>query len=372
MLLFDWFYPDYSAGGPVRSCINLIEQTKKDINWFVLTSNTTYETKQINETLPVKSWIKMPFGGQVMYVSALENRTFLKQVFKEKKWKSIYVNSIYSAFFGFQAVSMAKQLRLNTIVCPRGMLAAGSVKQKWWLKIPFLKVSKALGWYNQVTWHATNSTEAENINRWYKNAKITIIANVVGKPTNVKRQTPKGQNALRVLCVSRIAPEKNVLFIIERLASLALVNVTLTLVGSVYNDKYANQIKLLAAKHHIIIDWKGHLDPADIEKSLLDYDLFMLPTLGENYGHAIVEALRAGLPVLISDNTPWSQVEESQAGFAISLHDKEQFERVISDFYAMDEDAWLTWHEGAKQFFKRAIFANDVSQQYVQLFTKES
>lgn len=370
--MFDWFYPDYSAGGPVRSSINLIEQTKKDINWFVLTSNTVYETEQINETLPVKSWIKMPFGGQVMYVSALENRTFLKQIFKEKKWKSIYVNSMYSAFFGFQAVSMAKQLRLNTIVCPRGMLAPGSVKQKWWLKIPFLKASKLLGWYNQVSWHATNKTEAEHIKQWYKNAKVTTIENLVGKPTNVKRQIPKVQNTLRVLCVSRIAPEKNVLYIIERLASLDLTNITLTLVGSVYNEKYASRIKQLAETHYVTIDWKGHLDPAEIEKSLLNYDLFMLPTLGENYGHAIVEALRAGLPVLISDNTPWSQVKDSYAGYAISLHKKTEFERVISDFYAMNEQAWLTWHEGAKQFFKRTIFANDVSQQYVQLFTKES
>jgi glycosyltransferase involved in cell wall biosynthesis len=44
------------------------------------------------------------------------------------------------------------------------------------------------------------------------------------------------------------------------------------------------------------------------------YDLFILPTLNENFGHSIVESLSVGTPVLISDNTPW----RSSASYAIN------------------------------------------------------
>lgn len=372
LLLFDWFYPDYSAGGPVRSCINLIEQTKKDINWYVLTSNTNYQTKRINPELPIKSWEKLPFGGQIMYVLATESNAFLKQVFKSKKWKSIYVNSMYSAFFGFQAVSTAKQLRLNTIVCPRGMLASGSVKQKWWLKVPFLKMSKALGWYSNVQWHATNNEEAKQIKRWYKPPNnIEIIPNVVGKPISNKRTTTKQPNQLRLLCVARVSPEKNIQYILDRLVNLQLNNVTLTIVGSEYNIAYANKLKQLAAKHGLNVMWQGYLAPEALEASLLHYDLFILPTLGENFGHAITEALRAGLPVLISDKTPWKALSKNNAGFDINLNEPHLFEEAIKKVYQMSEADWLTMHEGARTYFKQTIMDASVPKKYIQLFTNK-
>lgn len=373
LLLFDWFYPDYSAGGPVRSCINLIEQTKNDINWFVLTSNETYQSKQVNNDLPVKTWERLPFGGKVMYVSPHENRTFLKQILTERVWKTVYVNSMYSAFFGFQAVSMAKQLKLRTIVCPRGMLAKGSVKQKWWLKIPFLKASKALGWFSNVEWHATNSEEELSIKKWYKpQRKTTVLPNLVGKQNRGVRSVETTKQSLKILCVARISPEKNIHYLIERLGSLGHKNIELTIIGGIHNQTYAEQLKKLSNDNQVNVDWKGHMDPKDIEKSLLNYDLFVLPTLGENFGHAVVEALRIGLPVLISDLTPWQNLTDTKAGYALDLANKEAFEQAITTFYEMDETEWLPWHEGAKKCFKTQVVQANLPNQYIKLFTQKS
>ncbi len=52
---------------------------------------------------------------------------------------------------------------------------------------------------------------------------------------------------------------------------------------------------------------------------LSGHDLFFLPTLGENFGHVIYEALSAGLPVLLSDQTPWGQVNAQGAGWCFPL-----------------------------------------------------
>ena len=45
----------------------------------------------------------------------------------------------------------------------------------------------------------------------------------------------------------------------------------------------------------------------------------ILPTLGENFGHVIVEAWTAGCPVLVSDRTPWRQLASHGVGWDVAL-----------------------------------------------------
>ena len=60
-------------------------------------------------------------------------------------------------------------------------------------------------------------------------------------------------------------------------------------------------------------------DPESIKKYLVKSDLFISTSLNENYGHSIVEALSQGCPVLISDKTPWKQLEKFNAGADLPL-----------------------------------------------------
>src|SRR5438132_620616 len=57
----------------------------------------------------------------------------------------------------------------------------------------------------------------------------------------------------------------------------------------------------------------GPIPHEQVAGVLSDNDLLYLPTLGENFGHIIVESFAAGCPVLISDCTPgavWSKGEQ--------------------------------------------------------------
>lgn len=62
---------------------------------------------------------------------------------------------------------------------------------------------------------------------------------------------------------------------------------------------------------NIRFQYCGALQPMQVPDKLAEYDLFFLPTLGENFGHVIAEALSSGLPVLISDTTPWRDLAEN-------------------------------------------------------------
>lgn len=56
---------------------------------------------------------------------------------------------------------------------------------------------------------------------------------------------------------------------------------------------------------------------------------FLFPTLGENYGHVIFEALAAGCPVIVSDQTPWQDLEKREVGWVIPLADQQRYCQVI-------------------------------------------
>ena len=65
--------------------------------------------------------------------------------------------------------------------------------------------------------------------------------------------------------------------------------------------------------------YQGILDHDEVIRVMAMHDLFFLPTHGENFGHVIVEALAAGCPILISDQTPWRDLEKEGVGWDLPL-----------------------------------------------------
>src|SRR5699024_3057013 len=104
------------------------------------------------------------------------------------------------------------------------------------------------------------------------------------------------------------------------------------------NEEVTNNI---AALYELIIDagvhkvsnikvnFKGNTPKEILNTKYKEYNLFFLPTLGENFGHSIIEAIQNHIPVLISDNTPWMEFEDKKVGFNYSLNNEEYFESCL-------------------------------------------
>jgi glycosyltransferase involved in cell wall biosynthesis len=59
------------------------------------------------------------------------------------------------------------------------------------------------------------------------------------------------------------------------------------------------------------------LDPLygnDKWQAYKDADIYILPSYSENFGVTIAEAMASGLPVIVTKGTPWSDVEQKNAG----------------------------------------------------------
>ncbi|MGQ7181765.1 hypothetical protein ACUOA5_45675, partial [Escherichia coli] len=61
--------------------------------------------------------------------------------------------------------------------------------------------------------------------------------------------------------------------------------------------------------------------------------------------HVIVESLLAGCPVIISDQTPWKNIEHEGAGWTIPLEKEETFISALNDIVHMDSERFQQLHD---------------------------
>ena len=71
------------------------------------------------------------------------------------------------------------------------------------------------------------------------------------------------------------------------------------------------------------------------------FDVMVLPTIGENFSHCIVEASQSGLFCLISDKTPWfkNTIGSKKKLTCLSLKNRNLFIESIKQLINLDQKA---------------------------------
>jgi hypothetical protein len=110
------------------------------------------------------------------------------------------------------------------------------------------------------------------------------------------------------------------------------------------------------------------LHPDKVVKTLTQYHYLFLPTKHENYGHVIAEALTAGCGLLISDKTPWRNLEKQGVGFDIPLSDKEKFLIALQKIYLQNQNEYNSIRNNAQNFVKNAENESEKVILYRKLF----
>lgn len=105
-----------------------------------------------------------------------------------------------------------------------------------------------------------------------------------------------------IVFMGRIHEGKGVDHLVRAIGSMKRQDAVLAIVGP-DSGGYQQQIESIVAQHNISdrLIWTGMLRGDDRIAALTDADLFCLPSDHENFGVAVIEALAAGTPVIVSD-----------------------------------------------------------------------
>ncbi|WP_162426426.1 glycosyltransferase family 4 protein [Pontibacter pudoricolor] len=375
LIFIDWFLPGYKAGGPIQSCANMVEHLKNEYDFWVITRDTDYCETEPYTTVKAGSWNMLSSHLQVYYVAAPELKfSVLRKAAAEVRPDIIFINGIYSFYFSVLPLRIAKYIGCShVIVSARGMLAPSAIQVKGSKKKWFLRFTKLIGLYREVRFHATNSAEQEHILQVLGQEQEVMVA-----PNLAKSCTGNGFSAklkrrgeLNLVSIGRISPEKNTLFALQLLKQLKPdTHLKLDIFGPVYDEAYWQECQSLIGqlRDQISVTYHGSIENDLVHTTLQQYHALLLPTKGENFGHIILESFVAGLPVIISDQTPWRNLRDRGIGYDLSLSAPESFVTAIYELADMPDEQYQKMTQAAFAHAQEFISDPKALEQYKVLF----
>ena len=354
LALIGTYLPGYKAGGPLRTIENLVATLGQEFDFKIVTLD-----RDLGETSPypgivTNQWVRVG-QADVLYLQPglrglLDMWALLRSVDRQTV---LYLNSFFARRFSMLPALM-RWLGLcrpqSLVLAPRGEFSLGALGLKRMQKSLYLRMARGLGIYRRTIWQASSEFEAQDIrrqfpelqsgeaaaggqalNRTRSSSVIMTAIDLLGATTlrpQSNRQKKSGE--LRIVFVGRCSRMKNLSGALRLLAGLK-GDVSFDLYGPVEDAEYWRECQSIIAglPVNVRVRNNGEIEHKEIGRVFAEHDLLLLPTLGENFGHVIGEALASGCPVLISDQTPWRNLESEGVGWDIPLAETERFQSVL-------------------------------------------
>jgi glycosyltransferase involved in cell wall biosynthesis len=266
---------------------------------------------------------------------------------------------------------MLNNIQSKIILSPRGMLQQSAIDSKALKKRLFLFLFKLMRLHKRIHYHATKEQEKKEIIKYFgEDTYVTVIPNFIQKVGEYSRCKNKKNGSVKFVFLSLIVFMKNLAFILEQLVGIK-GDILFDIYGPISDLEYWAKCEEISQKldKNISINYRGEVPNHQVPAILKKYHFYVLPTLGENFGHAIYEALSTGIPVIISDRTPWKGLEKEMAGWDIPLKNPEKFREIINKCIEMDDEEFRLWSEGAYRFAMQYAKRNNNIEAYKQLFS---
>lgn len=339
LVVIGTYLPGYNAGGPVRSIKNLVDALGKEYEFRILTTDRDLGEKEPYRDVRTGEWTSVE-GARVFYVApgGFSKEAVLNAA---REVSCIYVCGCFNDY-ARQVLRLNRRgkLKAKVVIASMGLFTPGAFAIKKTKKSVYMVLLRRFGWLNNIVWSATSDEEVLDIRRVAgQNAVCRIATDLPRKMTDDCRGISKKTAEIKIIFLSRISFEKNLSYAIDILEGVK-GTVSFDIYGPVQDEGYwkecMNKIKKLP--ENVVCTYKGSVPSEEVEDVFSRYHIMLLPTRGENYGHVIAEAMAAGCVPVISDRTPWKELEKRKAGFVIGLEQPEQFTAAVQKLTDMGEE----------------------------------
>jgi len=358
LTFLDYYLPSYKAGGPIRTLSNMVNQLGDEFHFKIITRDRDFGDCTSHSEIMINTWHSVG-KARVFYLSPKNlYMKVLRHLIYSIDFDIIYLNSFFSPIFTIKPLVLRRLgliPNVPVIIAPRGEFSSGALAMKSFKKYIYLAAAKMIGLYRGVVWQASSKYEEKDIRRWFGDcAKVIIAPNIPSSVTGLRvtlsiRRKIAGN--LKIVFLSRISRKKNLCSALGMLANLK-GKVQFDIYGPLEDLNYWTECNRIInfLPNNIKVQYMGAINHNRVSTIIEKYDLFFLPTLGENFGHVILEALVAGCPVLISDQTPWRNLEEEGIGWDLPLNCTEKFQEVLQKCIDMNEQEYRILSERAHKF----------------------
>ncbi len=331
------YLPAYHIGGPVKYTHDLCKALAgRKLGVSVFT--TTIGSYSIPGPFPFKDNIDgvdityFPSGPFKRYNYAYGISKAIKEMIQD--YDIAHISSVFS-YTTFAACSICRKSNTPYILNPFGALDKDMLNLRSALiKKAYIKFIEKKNIEAAAFIHVASDYEKNRLKELGFKNRIEVIPpglNLLeyNRQDDILRiRYPELKGKKIVLYLGRIHPKKGIGMLLEAFRKVIAQrdDVYLVIAGPV-NNAYAKKMISLVNKESILkrrVIFTGILLGAGKTGAFFASDIFILPSYGENFGIAALEALACGLPVLLTKETGLSSdLKESGAGLI--------FKREVSD-----------------------------------------
>lgn len=359
LILSDYYLPGYKSGGGMRTIVNMVERLHHKFDFYIITRDhdgpldkETYDTVKIDEWNNLKN-------AQVFYLPKDKIKlSKIHELISQVDPGAIYTNSYFATLAIYMLIlrKLGRIKKCNVIVAPCGELSEGALSLKSSKKKVFMWFSAISNLYENIIWKASNEIEKVEIQRIKsKGGKIFIAADLSPKTIfpeyQPERKPIKNAGVAKMVFLSRFSEKKNFKWLLENLENINN-QLIIDIYGPLEDEKYWLECIEIINKlpENIKIEAKGTIPHEEVSETLFKYHFFILPTLGENFGHVFLEALAVGCPLIISDKTPWQDLENKNIGWDLSLDLPQLWIDKINKCIDLDNTSYREMSDKARKF----------------------
>jgi glycosyltransferase involved in cell wall biosynthesis len=223
-------------------------------------------------------------------------------------------------------------------------------------------------WANAVT--ASSANLAETAHQHAPDLPIEVFYNGVDESLFFPHPHP-AQRPFRIIGVSRLIKLKGFQYLIEAMSLLPAGDYHLTLVGKgSYEDELRAQVEALGLADRVT--FTGYMNHQEMSVLMREMDLFVLPSYGDSYASAFLEAMASGVPVVgAATGGAMELIEHGQNGWLVPPKDVNAIVEAIQTLQADDklrecmrdnalacirqEHSWTAYARRHMQLFERIL-----------------
>ena len=356
----EYYRPGYKSGGGLRTVVNMVDRLSDRFDFRIVTHDHdgNLDTAQYT-TVAINEWNR-DGETQVCYVSGNNIKmSVLRRLILSVTPDAIYTNSFFSPFtiLLLQLRKLRMIPKIQIVVAPCGELSDAGLQNNSRKKELFLRFVRGVGLYKNIIWKASNDLEKAEIERTRpKGGKIFIAPDLPAKhllesyEQSAKPEKQSGE--VRMVFLSRFVLKKNFKWLIEHVGGNIKGKLTIHIYGPLEDAEYWNECQRIirSLPQNIQVEALGPLPHEAAVEKIFEYHFFLLPTLGENFGHVFIEALAAGCPLLISDRTPWLGLTEKGIGWDLQLETPQKWIETINQCIDMDAESYSRMSTAARAY----------------------
>lgn len=371
----DYYIPAVKCGGPVTSIRNAVVALKDEFEFYIEAANHDFGD---NTPFPGidDEWYNVGLAhvryhkdGELDF-NLKKMETFIREVKPDIMWFSglLVPNKIHNA------IRVGEKLGLPVVISPRGEASPDRMCLKGYKKYPYAAFVSILGIYKKknVFFHATSDDEIIGLKKYFHidQKRIFKVPNI-GVVACERLAMKKNAGELRIMFISRIHEVKNLHFAIRAVNKMKS-NATFDIYGPIESEEYWKicEGEIKKAPENVHINYCGKVDPNEVGDVYQKYDCFLFPTLNENYGHVIAEALANGCQVVLSKGTtPWDDLH-LKAGYVCQLDEIDSFTEALESIAAESEKDFKKAVESVYNYYSEKTNSNDAIIGHKRMFNK--